>query len=365
VIFPRLPKNVDVSKFTNDDIAILQRAVRWQRKKTIEWLLPNERASKCYRIRIKEDVSILYSSKLSRAHFGGLMVCGSIWICPVCAVKISERRRIELEGAKTEGLSMMMITVTLKHNATDKLKSLVDDLNEAWRFVTSGRGWQDIKMIYGIVASVTGREVTYSKVNGWHPHLHILYYSKKSVEVLDEIEIKKFVYDRFIVALNRKGRTASFEHGVDIKTGRNLSAQYIVKTGLGSWTLVSEVTKAHVKKARGEGHMSPLQMLDFYANGDKFFGIKFIEYAHAMKGKRQLVYSRNARQILGLEEVEKTDEELATEQEEDAILLARITSEGWKVVMKMEKRFTILEVASTGDIKYFETYCKALGIQII
>src|SRR5256885_17042652 len=28
-----------------------------------------------------------------------IMVCGSVWVCPLCAAKISEHRRVELEQA--------------------------------------------------------------------------------------------------------------------------------------------------------------------------------------------------------------------------------------------------------------------------
>ena len=45
----------------------------------------------------------------NKAFYQGLMSCGGIWTCPVCAAKISERRRQELkqaiEAAQALGLS--------------------------------------------------------------------------------------------------------------------------------------------------------------------------------------------------------------------------------------------------------------------
>src|SRR5260370_40243977 len=73
-----------------------RRSVKWQLQRTAQALLPNERVAFCMRRIQATTVDVLYSPSRQSAHYRGLMVCGSIWVCPICAAKISERRRIEL-----------------------------------------------------------------------------------------------------------------------------------------------------------------------------------------------------------------------------------------------------------------------------
>jgi hypothetical protein len=44
-------------------------------------------------------VQVLHSPLHRVAHYKSLIVCGSVWMCPLCTAKISERRREELERA--------------------------------------------------------------------------------------------------------------------------------------------------------------------------------------------------------------------------------------------------------------------------
>src|SRR5438552_1083589 len=75
------------------------RQVRWQLQREARALLPHERVAFCMRRIQATTVDVFYSPQHQSAHYGGLMVCGSVWVCPLCAAKISERRRAELEQA--------------------------------------------------------------------------------------------------------------------------------------------------------------------------------------------------------------------------------------------------------------------------
>ncbi len=361
------PKGAKVEKFSKDDLAVFKRALRWQRKRAAEKLLNGERVSKCYVTRIKSSVEVYYSERVKRAHYGGLMVCGSVWHCPICAAKITERRRVELESAKVGGLSMFMVTVTFQHGKKDKLENLINDLISSWRIVTSGRAWQRVKKRFSIVGSITGREVTYGPENGWHPHLHILYYSRLPISKINDKLIKRYVYARLKVALAGLGRYVSFDHGVKVTMGKNLLSQYAIKSGLedekkNTWSLVSEITKAPAKSGMKNGdHYTPFQLLDFYICGDLVAGSKFIEYAKAMKGRKQLTYSKDLRGILGLEK-ESSDQETAEAQDQQARRLSYLSAKAWKIILTSGKRGTLLEVASSGNYKLFRTYCLTLGI---
>ena len=96
-------------------------------------LLPSARINQCLRSVIpgKGCVNINYSKKFTRAHYGNLVQCASVWVDPVCSSKITERRRVELEEALGRSpWPGVMITLTLQHSRKDTLAALRQDLNE-------------------------------------------------------------------------------------------------------------------------------------------------------------------------------------------------------------------------------------------
>jgi hypothetical protein len=362
-----IPRGAKIETFSPEDLTVFKRALRWQRKRAAEVLLPGERVEKCYTIRIKSQVEVLYTPKIKRAHYGGLMICGSVWMCPVCAAKITERRRMYLENATSKEFSTFMVTITLQHGMKDKLKNLMDDLSAAWGKVTSGRGWQDIKQKYQLVGSLTGREVTDGFVFGWHPHLHVLYYSRLPLAQIDTDDIRYLISDRFGLAIAKVGRYAHPLHGVNVIKGDDVMSLYLAKVGLeaekgNTWNLNSEITKAPAKGGRIVGdNVTPFQHLDLYMCGDVRSGKRFIEYAKTMKGRKQLVPSRGLWELIGVE-AEATDQELAEAQDQESRNLSMLSEDNWREVLKHGKRGALLEVASSGDYQLFKNWCKLSGI---
>ena len=80
------------------------RARRYALQSVVRDILPNSRTSKCHRYKTpNKEIEVwrgVSAGVAGKAFYKGLMVCGSLWTCPVCAAKISERRRLEL----SEGL---------------------------------------------------------------------------------------------------------------------------------------------------------------------------------------------------------------------------------------------------------------------
>ena len=78
-----------------NDVLEVQRAIRFERyamQSVAKDLLPNERVKICLRHVAGDNVEVRKHLKTEKAFYSGLMVCGSVWMCPVCASKISERR---------------------------------------------------------------------------------------------------------------------------------------------------------------------------------------------------------------------------------------------------------------------------------
>jgi len=356
------------TKLSPTERAAQNRLIRWQRQSMAARIMHDQRVQKCYRVRVKPFVEVLHSSKIRKAHFGGLMTCGSVWMCPICSAKIMERRRLELEGIDASELSCFMVTLTLQHAKGDRLKSVQGHLSEAWRTMKSGRWWPIFQREFLIVGSVTGTEVTYGLEAGWHPHKHVLVWSRLDDSKVDITGVRERISERFEYILAKAGRYVSPEHGVDVRKGNDLIREYVAKFGHEpkdkSWNLAAEITKAPAKIGLKYGdHYTPFQLLDLYLAGSMKAGRLFREYAITMKGCKQLVWSRYTRELFGLDD-EMSDEEIAAAQEQDAIILALLKPEHWRVILRKEKRSALLEVANTGNVEYLRVFLKSLGVEL-
>ena len=337
---------------------------RYKQQELSGKLLPKERVAGCMHhfMTGRGSVDILYSERVQKAHYGGLMVCGSVWVCPVCSAKITERRRVELSEAIQSSrwrYTPILITLTFQHTRDDELKALLAILNDTFRELKKGAPWDRAKARYGIEHYVTSLEVTWGG-NGWHPHKHMLVFSSLPEDEIDTEGLEAWLSSRWQALLSKKGYYSSELYGVKVQAGNDKVGDYVSK-----WGIEHELTKAPVKRGRvgrdGKG-LSPFELLELYGLGEKWAGELFKEYAAAMKGRHQLQWSRGARSALGLSEVQKTDEELAIEQEEEAVVMASLDWSQWKLILKAEKRGEVLQVASSGDVASLWKYLTSLGV---
>lgn len=105
------------------------------------------------------------------------------------------------------------------------------------------------------------------------------------------------------------------------------------------------MTKGHTKQARdGE---TPFSLLRSCLENEDAQGVRlFREFSAAFRGKRQLVWSRGLRDLLGVDVL--NDEEIATRHEEDAEIFCRLTVDQWRAVRRADLRGELLEVARLG-----------------
>jgi hypothetical protein len=295
---------------------------------------------------------VLYSPAIQRAHYKNLYVCGRIWQCPVCAAKVSERRRIEITGALANiPYQAILVTYTLRHTAEDKLTVLLVALKRARANFNSGRPWQALARRHGWVSQIRSLECTHGD-HGWHPHLHELaLLAKDNPHDLGALESD--LRQRWLTMLEKAGFDASWEHGVVVTSNDKLVKEYIAKWGHAPdvdrlWTIERELTKSISKKAHKEGRTT-FRLLGDFGQGDTPAGKRYVEFIEAFKGEHQLNWGRGLRQRLGIQAEEKTDRELATESTEDSDVLATLTHEEWKIVLANDARAELLTVANHGD----------------
>lgn len=318
------------------------RAQRFALKSVVNRLLPTSRTSKCCRWRIpKKALQVHRSIEHGKAFYSGLEVCASVWSCPVCAAKISERRRAELVTAvalaKSMGMHVKLLTLTVPHGLGDDLPTLVAQIRNAWRRTTTGRAGKDFRKLLGVRGTIRALEVTYGE-NGFHPHLHVLLF-------LDQDATNACIQGLFTPiwqdACTKAGLPRpSDAHGCRVDDGSK-AARYASK-----WGLESEMTKSHTKQGRN-GSRTPWDFLRAFlerSEGWEQSAHLFRTYAAAFKGQRQLYWSNGLRALLAMGQ-EATDEEVAAVQDDTATELAELTDEQWRAILRTRSECLVLDMA--------------------
>ncbi len=328
-------------------------------------LVPTELVAKCLRRPIPgRSVGVLYAPASRSSHYSGLQVCASVWMCPVCAAKISERRRVELSEALKlwyagEGVRrVLLVTLTLQHTLSDSAQDVLDSLTTARERMVSGRYARPFAERFGIVGTIRGLETTHGVEFGWHPHLHILYFFNREVPI---IAFEQHIAERWSAAVASVGRYVSHQ-GINVQFSDADIASYVAKYGKEPrWTAAHEIAKAPAKLGR-EGGRTPQQLLEDCLCGDHAAGELWREYATAFKGENPLRWSPGLRAKVGLGK-EKSNEELASEHEEIAVLLASLSVGAWRVIVANDARAELLEVAATGDRERVNSFLRSLGVR--
>jgi hypothetical protein len=307
------------------------------------------RVARCLRVRRpdKAVIEVFRSVDHKAAFFAGLQTCSSVWVCPPCASKISERRRIEIcwaiEQHKANGGDVILLTLTTPHYLGDRLEDVLEGQKQALVYFNGGGAAKQLNESIGCIGQIRALEVTHGRLrvinNGWHPHYHILLFVRSG---LDLEALRCAYFDRWSSACLKAGlKEPTFEYGVTLKDG-TFAASYASK-----WGLESEMTKGHTKKSPKEKGETPFDFLRaFLMDDDKQAAGLFSEFARAFKGKRQLHWSSGLKELFDIQEM--SDPEIAGTQDDKAVLLGRIELEDWRLILKYDVRGEILELARFG-----------------
>lgn len=312
------------------------------------------RTAKCQYVPHGSDVGINVSCEHNSAFFTGLISCGSVWACPICAVKIQERRRQEIaaaiDWAYKHGLQPVMVTLTFPHYQWQQLSDLIAQQTDALHRLRAGNPWTKFKQRMGYRGLIRSLELTYGE-NGWHPHTHELWFLKRDADAED---MKVKILERWEKCCARAGlldpeNAAQVEafraHAVDVKGNCSASDYMAKQDDSRHWGADREIAKGSTKAGRAKGK-HPFRLLAMaYQDGDKQAGARFIEYAQVMKGRRQLFWSHGFKALVGIED--RTDEELVEEERDSADCLGLVANRHWKLIRAAKMRAQVLNAAET------------------
>jgi len=312
------------------------------------------RVCKCgHMMNASRGVDVYRSLIRQSALFAGVITCGSVWHCPVCATKITLRRRAELDlGIKRHlhnGGVCALMTCTLPHNRTEKLAENMKKIQDVYRLLFSSRSGEKLRQKYNVCGQIRSIEIT-NGINGWHPHVHtiLLMNSPQNFrEMGDELyakwrdaAAKKYGYDLPRIALDLRGG--------------NEAANYITK-----WSLSHELTHIYAKKARQNESQTTWQLLALAAENNSVAREKWEEFATTVsrpayegnvKSTRQLVWSRGLKSHYDLQE--KSDEKIAEEILDPGYFMGNLDQNDWQKIRaerRYDPRIVILQLAQTGS----------------
>lgn len=289
--------------------------------------------------------------KGDRAHYQGLQTCGSVWACPCCGARISEKRREELgrllSWARAQGYVVRMVTLTCRHGRDDNLAELLTLMKgRSSNKKTGKKGFRGAKqrMVANgtfkrhvrphVIGSVTATEVTGGGCNGWHPHMHMILILDREIDLAP-------MRQAWLGSLAGVGLEGSGQ-GWDDRDASE-AGTYIAK-----WGAAEELALSGHKK--GRSGRTPAQLLAASCDdGDRRAGHLWAEYAREFHGKRQLVWSPGLKELVGIDEVD--DEEAAqdeTQEEQIETGLANIPHQVWVgdvVGRRSDRRADVLDRA--------------------
>jgi hypothetical protein len=303
----------------------------------------------------------------SKAHgsisISNLQTCGSVWHCPWCAAKITERRRVEMNKAqdahKADGGSLSFVTRTVPHTNKNSLVFLRDGFRNADKFMKSSRKYKKMLLRFMCSDNIKAFEMTVGHINGWHLHTHEIFFHDGGAFEGEALEsnpayvafLKDFestYYELWRDAATKAGfDTPSRQHGLQVQNG-DFAAEYIAKWGCepeSKWDSSAELTKAHIKKSRA-GY-TPWDLVRYYRDtGDERLVPILQEYAHSMHGQQQLIWSKGLKKKFGIGEV--SDEEIVESIEDDGEEIGVLSPVQWQFIVKNDLRADFFMLASEG-----------------
>jgi hypothetical protein len=286
----------------------------------------------------------------------------------------------------------MLVTFTLRHRAGMPLRLLRVLLARAYSELKAGNAGQALRRSIGHLGDVRAAEQTWGESSGWHPHLHAIWFlggvppedvteqlyerwaacvrntfarvrtlaaALSEEEPSDDLRLK---IQRQVGAyytgpswaegirrlrddLRKMGDLGelmpSAEHGVDCQTLERgeAAAKYLSKMGL-------ELTGIGGKLAT-DGHYTSWQIAHRAGSGDPQARRLWSEHSDAMRGARQLTWSRGCRARLGLEP-ERPDELLAAETEPEPgdveTILGEVSAADWDVRSRDRRQLWLAEL---------------------
>lgn len=317
-----------------------QRRFRYWLHDRLHQILPfGSREHACHHVAADGGVVSL-NRETGKARYRGVYRCENPWVCPLCAPVVQAARAEQvaavLRWGHAEGALFFKVAKTAGHALGDPLSGLMDRISKASRSFQSSRAVRGILKDLGFMGSITSKEATWGPSSGWHPHQHE-YWMCNPRHGVDLEDVGERLSREWVKACQRQGLNANpafafwFKRMNPDEIEAGTATGYLTKSGTAAGYLTKSGTAASLELAGGaskkgtkphkQGHFAPMELL---AMDQPWADALFLEFYHAFKGRKQVVFSRSILKIYGdlfgtmpgedgeivqLEERKKPDEE--------------------------------------------------------
>jgi hypothetical protein len=233
---------------------------------------------------------------------------------------------LAFEQYEARGGGLVFVTLTTSHGVGHALSVLWKGLPLAFGRMLNTRGMRDFRDRHPF-EFVRAFEVTYGRLHGWHPHLHLALLTPEPWTPEVVREFRTVLFESWRATLGRMGLPVpSAGRGVDVRPAcSGAVGRYLTKvSGLGS-----ELVRGDTKRGR-EGQYGPFELLAAAASGEGWATERWHEFERTAKGARALQFSGSARVVLRLGEV-VSDEVAAAlpETDDEPVLIGTLTLLEW------------------------------------
>ena len=209
------------------------------------------------------EVEIHVPKNHSKVTLKQVHTCKNFWQCPCCRTHALNRKREDVQRVIDRSLTEnIMVTLTLRHDKNDVLKTMLDGLQKACSDLWRDRQWLGLKKEYKFLWHVRNLEVTWSEKNGYHSHIHLLIGCRNLIQplgirrILETPEGTKDSLDSIRYRLFQAWNRLVQKHGLkalDEQAGVNVvkadnADDYLVK-----WSISKEMSS---DKSGKKGHLS-------------------------------------------------------------------------------------------------------------
>lgn len=306
----------DVERFA-DSVSARRRNARFRQREFLASMSSLQRVRICGRRRADGEMGVpIRIGCDGRAYYANVQLCASVHACPVCAAKIRNRRAQEITAACAAawamGMGIEFVTLTMPHDCGDRLAGLLVAVRDAYNATRSGRAADDERDGLGIVGTIKALETTHGR-NGWHPHLHVLVFTRKPLSVRQRRVLRNGWHARWADAIERAGYRRPLRKLCDVRQVWSASGVGRYTAKVDDVTVGMEIARSDLKQGQLAEHRSPWRILaDLQERGVADDLSLWHEYERAMKGKYALRWSKGLRSLLGVAPA-ATDESIAAE----------------------------------------------------
>ena len=223
--------------------------------------------------------------------------------CPYCATRLGAERLHDLEDAINSfhirfpfGCVAMMV-LTFSHRIDAALSDIGTRFRDAKQMFFRECKVKKILRSLGCIGRVTAPETTWSNLNGFHPHEHILFFFESASDS-DILSARQQLFPYWEKVCCRVGFRTVFDRFYFEKQISKHLKDYVTKCA-------REVTLSDCKKgfsaSSGVTHYSPFQLVSaFMETKNSVFSEKFTEYALYSKGLKSYNWSKGLAETLSV-----------------------------------------------------------------